>query len=128
MSTPDTTAADEIVALLQAAAEKARADLDAAQGDAERAQARWSELDELYRQAREIRDRHSGDDVLLDSEGVLARLAERGRPISIRTLRNYRSRPPEGWPQPVKMVGRTPLWRRSEIDAYAVAEDAAGRS
>lgn len=50
---------------------------------------------------------------------VLELLRDLGRPLSAATLDNYRSKPPGGWPQPARYVGRTPLWRRSEVEAYA---------
>lgn len=44
-----------------------------------------------------------------------------GRPISPATWDNYRSRPPAGWPQPTRHIGRTPMWRRADIETYAHA-------
>lgn len=42
-----------------------------------------------------------------------------GRPITVGTLDNYRSRPPAGWPGPAEYVGRTPMFSRRAIEAYA---------
>lgn len=42
-----------------------------------------------------------------------------GRTLSVGALDNYRSRPPAGWPGPVRYVGRTPMWSRRAIEAYA---------
>lgn len=60
------------------------------------------------------------DDTDLITRAQIAEvLRELGRPISLATLANYKSRPPAGWPQPVKYIGRTPLWSRSAIEQYA---------
>ncbi len=64
-------------------------------------------------------------DELRDDADLLTRaqiadvLAEMGRPLSPGVIANYKSHPPAGWPQPVKYVGRTPLWSRAEIEGYA---------
>jgi hypothetical protein len=61
----------------------------------------------------------AADDDLIPADKVLALLRKLGRPITAATLRNYRSKPPQGWPQPVKYVGRTPLWSQRAVAAYA---------
>lgn len=61
------------------------------------------------------------DAALLDKTQVLELLRELGRPISSGVVDNYRSRPPAGWPQPARYVGRTPQWNRAEIEAWALA-------
>lgn len=58
---------------------------------------------------------------LLTSAQVLELLRQLGRPITAGALRNYHRRPPTGWPQPVKRIGRTPLWSRAAVEAYATA-------
>lgn len=50
---------------------------------------------------------------------VIELLRQLGRPLSVDTIDNYRSRPPKGWPQPVRYVGRRPMWDRRDIEAYA---------
>lgn len=60
---------------------------------------------------------------LLTRTQVAQLLREQGRPISVRAIANYKSKPPAGWPAPAKYVGRTPLWSRTAVEAYA---DAAG--
>lgn len=74
---------------------------------------------------------HDGDDAgyypvtgvapepLITRTQVLDLLRALGRPLSAGTLDNYRSRPPAGWPQPARYVGRTPMWNRAAIEAYA---------
>lgn len=64
-------------------------------------------------------DAARGDAEHLTKPQVMELLRDLGRPISPTTMDNYRSRPPADWPQPVTYVGRTPLWRRSAIEAYA---------
>jgi hypothetical protein len=59
------------------------------------------------------------DAELLTKAQVLELLRALGRPISPTTLDNYRSRPPAGWPQPARYVGRTPMWDRQAIETYA---------
>lgn len=59
------------------------------------------------------------DSDLIAKGAVLELLRQLGRPISAATLDNYRSRPPAGWPQPARYVGRTPLWSTAEIRAFA---------
>ena len=61
----------------------------------------------------------AADAHLIDKTHVMEVLREEGRPISGSTMDNYRSRPPAGWPQPVKYVGRTPLWDEHQIREYA---------
>lgn len=63
----------------------------------------------------------AADDDLIPADDVLALLRKLGRPITAGTMRNYRSNPPKGWPQPVKRVGRTPLWSRAAVEQYATA-------
>lgn len=46
-------------------------------------------------------------------------LREQGRPVSVQAIANYKAKPPPGWPQPVKYVGRTPLWSRAAVESYA---------
>jgi hypothetical protein len=58
------------------------------------------------------------DDLITRVE-VVELLRELGRPVSARSVNNYRKRPPSGWPQPVEYVGRTPRWRRQDIETYA---------
>lgn len=58
------------------------------------------------------------NDLITRSE-VVALLHHLGRPVSVRSIDNYRQRPPKGWPQPAEYVGRTPRWRRADIVAYA---------
>lgn len=56
---------------------------------------------------------------LLTRGQVSELLREQGRPVSVQTIANYKATPPSGWPQPVKYVGRTPLWSRAAVEAYA---------
>lgn len=64
------------------------------------------------------------DDTDLITRSQIAEvMRELGRPIGLATLANYKSNPPKGWPQPVKYVGRTPLWSRAAIEEYARAAD-----
>lgn len=56
---------------------------------------------------------------LIPKARVLEILRDLGRPISAATMDNYRSRPPNGWPQPAQYVGRTPLWSETAIRSYA---------
>lgn len=60
---------------------------------------------------------------LIGRERVLEVLRECGRPISAATLDNYRSRPPQDWPQPCQYVGRTPLWSEPDVRAYGTGLD-----
>lgn len=53
----------------------------------------------------------------MTSEQVLAYLKSIGRPITAATWRSYVAR--EQAPQPVRKVGRTPLWDPSEIREFA---------
>lgn len=59
------------------------------------------------------------DTDLITRPQIVEVLRELGRPISPATLANYKSNPPKGWPEPVKYVGRTPLWSRTAIERYA---------
>lgn len=61
---------------------------------------------------------------LIGRPQVLELLRALGRPISVATLDNYRSKPPKGWPQPVRYVGRMPLWSRGAVEAYAERREA----
>lgn len=56
---------------------------------------------------------------LLTRAQVSELLCEQGRPVSVQVIANYKANPPKGWPQPAKYVGRTPLWSRTAIEAYA---------
>lgn len=56
---------------------------------------------------------------LIPKTQVLDLLRALGRPISATTMDNYRSKPPTDWPQPAEYVGRTPLWSRTAVEAYA---------
>jgi len=56
---------------------------------------------------------------LITKDQVIALLRELGRPVTAATVDNYRSRPPAGWPQPVRYVGRTPLWSQTAVREYA---------
>lgn len=56
----------------------------------------------------------------LTTAEVLARLAELGRPIAESTWRGAVAR--EVAPQPVRHVGRTPLWDSDEVGAYGRGE------
>lgn len=62
-----------------------------------------------------------GDHDLITADEVVTLLRERGRPLSLAALRNYGRRPPSGWPGVATRVGRTPLWSRSQIEAYAAS-------
>lgn len=64
-------------------------------------------------------DAAKNDTDLIDKSHVLDVLREEGRPISAAAMDNYRSKPPKDWPQPVKYIGRTPLWSERAIRAYA---------
>lgn len=75
---------------------------------------RWGLADQRAQTAA-----RAADDDLITADEVLTLLRDLGRPITPGTLRNYRSKPPHGWPQPAKHVSRTPLWSRREIAAYA---------
>lgn len=63
----------------------------------------------------------AADADLLTRSQVAELLREQGRPVSIRTIANYKANPPAGWPQPVKYINRTPLWSRAAVEAYADA-------
>lgn len=56
---------------------------------------------------------------LLTRSQVATLLYDLGRPVSIQAIANYKSTPPAGWPQPASYVGRTPLWSRLAVEAYA---------
>ncbi len=63
------------------------------------------------------------DDTDLIAKGqVIALLRELGRPVTAASVDNYRSSPPAGWPQPVRYVGRTPMWSSTQIQRYALAD------
>lgn len=59
------------------------------------------------------------DTDLIPKARVLEVLRDLGRPISAATMDNYRSKPPNGWPQPARYVGRTPLWSEAQVRSYA---------
>ncbi len=60
------------------------------------------------------------DDIdLIPKEQVIALLRELGRPVTAASVDNYRSNPPTGWPQPVRYVGRTPMWSQTAVREYA---------
>lgn len=90
-----------------------------AEGGAEWLIRRWGLADRRGQHAAQ-----QADDDLITADEVLAVLRERGRPITKPTLHNYTSSPPPGWPGVVKRVGRTPLWSRTAIEAYAAAAPA----
>lgn len=65
------------------------------------------------------------EDDLITRDQLVDLLRRLGRPVSPAVIANYKRRPPAGWPQPVKYVGRTPLWSRRAVAAYAAGQESA---
>lgn len=63
--------------------------------------------------------RHDAD--LLSKGHVLWLMGKLGQPISSAMLDSYLTAPPPDWPAPAGYMGRTPLWSRSAVEAYARA-------
>lgn len=61
---------------------------------------------------------HDSADLITRAQ-VIEVMRAAGRPITVGTLDNYRSRPPAGWPGPAEYIGRTPMWSRTAIVEYA---------
>lgn len=58
---------------------------------------------------------------LIPKAQVLDLLRKLGRPISSGTLYNYTSKAPADWPGVAEYIGRTPMWDRAAIEAYAAS-------